>query len=44
MIGYQSPALERERRNEGKDQELTVLYRRSGDGGWHLTRIQPGYH
>ena len=43
MIGYQSPALERARRNEGKDQELTLLYQRSGEDAWKLTRIQPGY-
>ena len=43
MIGYQNSALEKARANDGKKQELTLLYRRQGDENWRLTRITPGY-
>lgn len=43
LIGYTNDTLRKARRNEGKDQELTVLYKRSGQGVWQIARIQSGY-
>lgn len=44
LIGYTNQALKKARRNDGKDNEVTVLYKHMGQNDWQISGIQPGYH
>ncbi len=44
IFGGTGDVLRKARRNEGHDEEATLLYKQSAQGIWELARIQQGYH